>query len=98
MSKPSGNQTVTQSVDPQTQRMNQEVFNQAQQVFQQPYTEYAGPTVAGVSGQTTQAYNNLGGVAGQYQNLANLGQYLFDQNRNLGAGQESTPASEGSVA
>lgn len=84
MSKPSGNQTVTQSVDPQTKAMNQQVFNQAQQVAHQPYTQYAGPTTAGVSGQTTQAFNNLGGVAGQYGNLANMGGGLFAQNQGLG--------------
>lgn len=66
MSKGGKSQTVTQKLDPETQRMQREVFDRAREVSQQPYTPYGHQTVATVDPNTTQALD-------RFQRGANLG-------------------------
>ena len=42
-----GSQTVTQELDPQTAAMQQDLYNRAKGVAQQPFIPYTGPQVAG---------------------------------------------------
>lgn len=66
MSKGGGQQTVTQTVDPATQRMQQDIYNKARQVAGQKYSAYSGPTVAGANPYSTgaaQQFQQLGGLA-----------------------------------
>jgi len=44
-----GQTTTTQQVDPQTQAMQQDLYQRSQQIAQQPFIPYTGPMVAGFS-------------------------------------------------
>lgn len=77
-------QTVTQKLDPATTQMQQDVYNRARQVSNQPYTPYQGQTVAGTSSLSSDAVRQLQGVQGQLGSYANLGQHLFNQNLGFG--------------
>ena len=44
-----GQTTTTQQVDPETQAMQQDLYQRAQQIAQQPFVPYTGPMVAGFS-------------------------------------------------
>jgi len=44
-----GQTTTTQQVDPQTQAMQQDLYQRSQQIAQQPFVPYTGPMVAGFS-------------------------------------------------
>jgi hypothetical protein len=78
-------QTVTQQVDPVTQRMQQDVFNAGKRIYDTPYSGFTGQEVAGPSGISMRAQQELANMGGQYGNLANMGQNITNQN--LGFGQ-----------
>ena len=44
-----GQTTTTQQVDPQTQAMQQDLYQRSQQIAEQPFVPYTGPMVAGFS-------------------------------------------------
>ena len=44
-----GKTTTTQQVDPQTQAMQQDLYQRSQQIAEQPFVPYTGPMVAGFS-------------------------------------------------
>ncbi|MCC2626372.1 MAG: hypothetical protein K0S14_22 [Thermomicrobiales bacterium] len=73
MSKPSGQQTVTNTPDEQTQRYRDEVMDAARNASRQQYTPYGGAEVAGMRPEQTMVSQRLGGLYDQYGNLANQG-------------------------
>lgn len=83
MSKPSGNQVVTNKPDQDTIDRNRQIFNRAEGISHDPYSGYAGPDVAGPNGYQNDAMRGVQGMPGMYQNLANQGavqQYQAQQN------------------
>ena len=67
--KGAGKQTTTTEMDPQTQKMRQEVFDRARMVSNQPYTPYTGEGVAGMSPASRSALGAMPGLMGQYGNI-----------------------------
>ena len=64
--KGGGEKTVTQQLDPQTQKYRDEIFNRARSVSNQQYTPYTGPGVAGVNPLTNSAAQDMPRMLGQY--------------------------------
>jgi hypothetical protein len=79
VSKPSGNQTVTNKVDPAQEARNQQIWQEAQRVSGQDYQPYTGQEVAGVNNQMQQAGRDLGGLSTLYGQLGNMGQSQADR-------------------
>jgi len=67
--KGAGQKTQTTSIDPQTQKMRQEVFDRARMVSNQPYTAYQGEGVAGMTPSSTSAMSGLTELMPQYGNI-----------------------------
>lgn len=82
MSKPSGNQTVTQTVDQPTQQYRDDVWDRAKQVANQGYTGYQGGQIAGANPGMQSAIQGTGGLPGQLQNYQQQGAVLQAMNRN----------------
>jgi hypothetical protein len=72
VSKPSGQQTVTNTPDKDTLSRNREIWNAAKGA-QSPYQAYQGNEVAPVNPQMTDAYNQVRNQQGMYGNYANQG-------------------------
>jgi hypothetical protein len=68
VSKGAGKQQTTTSVDPQTQKFRQQIFDRANQVANQPFSQYGGPTVAGVDPNSYAGINGIRGAQGQFNN------------------------------
>lgn len=81
MSKPSGEQTVTQKPDEQTQQYRDEVWRRAQQVSQQPYQGYGGQQIANVDPNTQAAMRQYQGLLPQLQGYQQQGAVLGAMNR-----------------
>lgn len=82
MSKPSGNQTVTQTPDEQTQRYRDYVWDRAKDVANQPYQGYQGGQIAGANPGMQQSILQTGQLPGQLQNYQQQGAVLQTMNRN----------------
>jgi hypothetical protein len=88
MSKSAGTQTVTNRLDPETMRMQQEIFNRARTASETPYQAYGGQQVAGIDPVSRQATTGLQQAQGQ---LANAYQTSMNANeRALQTGQEAS--------
>ena len=57
-----GQTTETTQVDPQTQAMQQDLYQRAQQIAQQPFVPYTGPMVAGFSPDQLRQFQATRGI------------------------------------
>ena len=73
MSKPSGNQTVTQTVDADQQQRNRDIWQRGQQVSNQPYQGFGGDQIAGPNWYSTQALQGMHSLPTLFGNYANQG-------------------------
>ncbi len=77
MSKGAGEQVVTNSIDPDQQRRNEELWNRARNVSSTPYQGYNGPLTAGTNPLSQEAVTGMRNAQNQF---GALGQSALNAN------------------